>query len=475
MLSLSRSFYVRVFLMFMAGILTLYAFNQTMIAGIAEGEVSRMFRDRVVETSLQWNKDKSLSLDAHTLKETLVDALDGASSDDVMIFTAPIDAAGAYKRDQFFIPDSAGKRTITPAPVTEHFPLISHALVTLGDSQWNATKLIAPSGIIISLVSASAGPRQVDGFLEFRSRMVRKVFPFTLLVTIIVAFVISYRVLAPVRRIQKSLRGMDSRDLGMRMPAQGEVTEFREFIQGFNDMLERLERGFLQASRFSSDAAHELRTPLTIMQGHIERAIIEAEPGSKLQAQLRLVGDEIERLASITQKLLLLAQADAGRLSLDSETINVSELLEEMRLDMAMLEPPLEVRGTIEQALLLNTDRALFQQMLNNLFSNAVKYNEPNGWIDISAWSAQGQLHIRFSNPTQPLSDEFAAKVFERFSRGDESHSRRIDGTGLGLSLCREIAIANGGCLTFRIHEQRTVSVEFIAPLAGASSASVPQ
>ena len=472
MLHLPRSFYAKVFLMFMAGILTLYVFNQTMIAGIAEGEVSRIFHDRVVETSLQWSEDESLSLDADTLKEALMQTLDGAESDEVMVFTAPIDAAGAHQKNQFFIPDSAGKSTVTPGPVTEHFPLISHALVRLNDGEWNATKLIAPGGVIISLVSASAGPRQVDGFLEFRARMVRKVFPFTLLVTIIVAFVISYGVLSPVKRIQKSLRGLDSRDLGTRIPTRGEDNEFREFIQVFNDMLERLERGFLQASRFSSDAAHELRTPLTIMLGTIERAINEAEPGSKLQVQLRSVSDEIERLASITQKLLLLAQADAGRLKMDIETVDVSHLLEEMRLDMAMLEPPLEVRGTVAPMLMLNTDRALFQQMLNNLFSNAVKYNEPGGWIDISAWSANDQLHIRFSNPSQPLSDEFAGKVFERFSLGDASHSRRIDGTGLGLSLSREIAIANGGNLTFSVHAQRTVSVEFTAPLAGAFSES---
>lgn len=471
MLRLVRSFYAKVFLMSMGAIMTLFVFNQSLIGIIVNNEIKNIFRDQVVQTNLQWRARDASWTDPKALQEELLQALENARPDEVMVLGFPLDAADAHKPDQFFIPATLGKSTVVPDPVTEHFPMMSHARVTLGEHEWLATKLIAPDGIIISLVNATASARQLERFLEFRTRMVRKVFPFTLMVTIILALLVSYRVLAPVKRIQTSLRRLDSRDLGVRIGSRGEDKEFSEFIQVFNHMLERLERGFQQASRFSSDAAHELRTPLTIMQGYIERAIAEAEPGSRMQIQLLMVGDEIERLTSITQKLLLLAQADAGHLSMDIETVNVSDALEEMRLDMTMLDPALEIRGKVEKKLMLNTDRALFQQMINNLFSNAVKYNEPGGWIDISAWSAHGQLHVSFSNPSQPLSEEFASKAFERFSRGDASHNRRIDGTGLGLSLSREIAIANKGSLSFQVRQQREVIVEFIAPLTGAASA----
>ena len=114
---------------------------------------------------------------------------------------------------------------------------------------------------------------------------------------------------------------------------------------------------------------------------------------------------------------------------------------------------------------MFETDPALFQQLINNLFTNAIKYNTPNGWVDIAAWSGGNTLHIRLSNPTSSIDTDFASKAFDRFSRGDVSHSRRIDGTGLGLSICREIALAHGGELSFDIFDHTIVTVELTAPL----------
>jgi signal transduction histidine kinase len=79
-----------------------------------------------------------------------------------------------------------------------------------------------------------------------------------------------------------------------------------------------------------------------------------------------------------------------------------------------------------------------------------MKYNLPQGWIDISAGIKDNMIEIALSNPCLPLPDNFSETAFERFYRGDTAHSRKIDGTGLGLSLCREIAIASNGHLNFR-------------------------
>jgi signal transduction histidine kinase len=315
----------------------------------------------------------------------------------------------------------------------------------------------------------------MEDFLEVRMRTIKQIFPFSLAMSILAAFFVTRKTLAPIKRIQASLRAVDTRDLTTRVPHQGEDTEFREFIDVFNNMLARLERGFLQASRFSSDAAHELRTPLTIMQGYVERAIHESEPGSKIQIQLRMISDEIDRLSSITQKLLLLAQADGGQLKLDFEFINVSDVLNELVEDMSLLDPPIITRGKIQKKLMFETDRALFQQLMNNLFTNAVKYNIPEGWIDITAWTEENKLHIRLSNPTDSITEEFASKAFDRFSRGDGAHNRKVDGTGLGLSLCREIAHAHQGELTFNAIDQKMVTVEFTAPLKNSTSSYTNQ
>lgn len=478
MLNLTRSFYAKVCLMFVLTVMALYTLNQSAVTIMGEGEMKRMVSDRLIDTNLRWSQMSTLA-DVDTLRKQLLSAMKGAHADEVMVFASPLsakpDAATGQSGDWFPLPFALDPAAIRHQPPGEHFPLIANAVIHIDDADWHATSLVSSGMQVVSLVKAGVAERYLEEFLDFRHRMISKAMPVTLAVFILCIFFMTRRVLAPIARIQQSLRSLDYRDLSVRMPVDGEDKEFREFIDAFNGMLERLERGFLQASRFSSDAAHELRTPLTIMQGYVERALIESEPGSRQQTQLRLICDEIERLATITQKLLLLAQADAGRLPLDTELVDVSELLEEMRADMAMLEPRLATRGRVEPGLLLLTDLSLFQQMLNNLFSNAVKYNDPDGWIDISAWTADGKLHIRFNNPTSPLPAGFEAKVFERFARGDASHSRRIDGTGLGLALSREIATANGGTLSFSVRHRTEVTVEFVTRLAGAQVPASPK
>jgi len=294
----------------------------------------------------------------------------------------------------------------------------------------------------------------------------KRIIPVITAIVIFSALFLTRKMLEPTYKIQASLKNINSRDLGLRIPTINEDREFVDFINVFNAMLERLEKNFLQASRFSSDAAHELRTPLTIIQGQVERAINEAPAGSTNQIQLTLIADEIQRLSTITQKLLLLSQADAGRLYLDLQSINISDMLNELVSDVSMFEQQLKIKSNIQKKIWFKTDLNLFQQLLNNLLTNALKYNLPNGWIEVTAFTQDDQLHMSFSNPSEGISVESTAQLFERFYRDDSAHNRKIDGTGLGLSICREIAIANKGSLTFDIDANNIVTVKFVAPLA---------
>ena len=470
MFGLSKSFYAKVFLLFIATTLGMYILNQLLVGRIGGDQMRKVFIERQINANLRWAKEPLIEKTDDELKEELLDTIHIARPDEVRIFTAIPETSKSYAFNNLPFIEKFQEIKLAIHESDDETPEIERALITYENAQWNATKLIAPNKIIVTLVNTQAAGRHMEDFLEVRMRTIKQIFPFSLTMSILAAFFVTRKTLSPIKRIQASLRAVDTRDLTTRVPYQGEDKEFREFIDVFNNMLARLERGFLQASRFSSDAAHELRTPLTIMQGYVERAIVETEPGSKIQIQLRLISDEIERLSSITQKLLLLAQADGGQLKLDFEFINVSDMLGELVEDMGLLEPPITTRGKIQKKILFETDRALFQQLLNNLFTNAVKYNVPNGWIDVTAWTEQDNLHIRLSNPTDSISEDFASKAFDRFSRGDGAHNRKIDGTGLGLSLCREITHAHQGKLSFDVIDKHSVTIEFIAPLKNSTS-----
>ncbi|KAB8331589.1 HAMP domain-containing protein [Scytonema tolypothrichoides VB-61278] len=262
------------------------------------------------------------------------------------------------------------------------------------------------------------------------------------------AWAVSGGALRPIRQLTGVIQQVTVKGLDQRIPIGTTDLEFVELIQVFNQMLERLERSFTQASRFSADAAHELKTPLTILQGELERMLQQVDSGSEVQQRLSNLLDEVRRLSGITRKLLLLSLADAGQMKLFLVEVDMSELLMEMVEDVELLAPHLSVQTDIADGLRVQGDRDLLIQVLQNLFSNAIKYNLPNGWIEIHAWQTQTTLHVTIANASKEISVGDRSRIFDRFHRGDPARTRKVEGIGLGLSLAREIARAHRGELT---------------------------
>ena len=261
------------------------------------------------------------------------------------------------------------------------------------------------------------------------------------------AWLISHQALRPIRRLVDSIGEVTAAGLDRRVPTDRETRELEQLIAAFNAMLERLERSFSQASRFSADAAHELRTPLAILQGEIERALQQAESGSDLQGLLSGLLDEVRRLEGISRKLLLLASADAGTLEVAVEPFALTDALDEVVEDIQTLGPDLDLTLAIEPGLVVAADPGLLRQVLQNLASNAIKYNLPRGWIRIEARCRADMVEVDMANASTGIRSTETARIFDRFYRVDTAHNRRIDGLGLGLSLAREIARAHRGDL----------------------------
>ncbi len=305
--------------------------------------------------------------------------------------------------------------------------------------------------------------RVIDGDMTSVRNAFLVAIPFALILISAGAWVLSRRALRPLEKLTTATRQITAQGLDQRLESRGKDREFVELIEVFNGMLERLERSFKQATRFSADAAHELKTPLAILQGQLERAIHQAEDGSALQRELSSILDEVRRLSTISRKLLLLSQADAGRMRVFKEPLDLTATLYDLLEDTQMLAPHLKVSSAIAADLMVQADASLMRQVLHNLISNAIKYNLESGWIHIAARQTAGQLEVSVANasPGIPAGDE--SKLFERFYRADTAHSRQVEGVGLGLSLSREIARAHGGDITFKVVTES--SVEFILTL----------
>ncbi len=272
--------------------------------------------------------------------------------------------------------------------------------------------------------------------------------PLALLVVAIGSWIIASRAISPIRKLTNATRGLSARNLNDRIEQAGEDREFSELIQVFNDMLERLERSFNQATRFSADAAHELKTPLTILQGHLENALQEAPDDSDQQRRLGMLLEETQRLHGITRRLLLLAQADAGQIKVTGKPIRLRKLLAEMVEDFEMQSPKTRYTLAMGEDATVSLDESLVTQILQNLLSNAVKYNDDSDpWVTIGYEVAESELRIDISNGGDGIPESAQERLFERFSRVDTARNRGVDGFGLGLNLSREFARAHGGDL----------------------------
>lgn len=271
--------------------------------------------------------------------------------------------------------------------------------------------------------------------------------PLALTLAALGGWLLSAVTLRPINRLREAMKSMAPAKLDERLSEQGEDQEFAELIRAYNAMLARLERSFQQASRFSADAAHELKTPLTVLRGRIEQARRKATHDD-LRADLSELLDEVGRLSDITRKLLLLAHADAGRLDLHLEPVDLSALLHDLTSDVAMLLDDHVLRFDIEPQLNVRCDLVLLRQLLNNLLGNCVRYSVAQGHLTVSAQRVGAQVVVTLSNTCQALGPTERARLFERFYRGDPAHNRSTEGHGLGLSLALEIARAHGGELT---------------------------
>ncbi|WP_138500442.1 sensor histidine kinase [Nostoc sp. PA-18-2419] len=272
--------------------------------------------------------------------------------------------------------------------------------------------------------------------------------PGALLLVAVGAWLVAGSALYPVGQLTGVIQQVTVQGLDQRIPIGTTDVEFVELIRVFNQMLERLERSFTQASRFSADAAHELKTPLTILQGELERTLQQVEPGSEVQQRLSNLLDEVRRLSGIMRKLLLLSLADAGQMSLYLVEVDMSQLLWEMVEDVELLAPHLSLQTNIPDGLKVQGDRDLLIQVLQNLLSNAIKYNLAHGWIQIHAEQTQTRLCVTITNASIDIPASDRSRLFDRFYRSDPARTRKVEGIGLGLSLAREIVRAHRGDLT---------------------------
>jgi signal transduction histidine kinase len=255
--------------------------------------------------------------------------------------------------------------------------------------------------------------------------------------------------LAPVAGLTHAAQRISAHNLNERLPRTRNGDEIDQLTEVFNSMLGRLEDSFIRIREFTLHASHELKTPLTILCGEAETKMRdESLTPSDLEYHAGQL-EELRRISRIVDGLTLLAKADAGMIPLALTPVRLDELVRDSFADAEILAEPHGIR--VELAACVETtvcgDKHRLRQLLLNLVDNAIKYNQPQGWVIMALQRTGETAEFIITNSSPGISPESLPRVFDRFFRGDPAHSNAVEGCGLGLSIAQWIVSAHYGTI----------------------------
>jgi heavy metal sensor kinase len=255
------------------------------------------------------------------------------------------------------------------------------------------------------------------------------------------------RALKPVDRMTDAARKIGAQHLRDRLDLTGTGDELDRLASTLNEMLGRLDSAFSEMRQFTADASHELQTPLTILRGEIEVALRSPRSIEEYTTILKSALEEIERISSLVEGLLLLARADAGVLKMDQQTVDLARVVDEV-MDrasrLARIKPINLIMGHIEP-LETTGDFAHLKRLALNLVDNGIKYTPSAGIVKVSLENKEGSAVISVEDTGPGIPPDEQPQIFQRFYRSPEARSKSQGGSGLGLSIVKSIAEAHCG------------------------------
>jgi two-component system, OmpR family, sensor histidine kinase BaeS len=224
--------------------------------------------------------------------------------------------------------------------------------------------------------------------------------------------------------------------------------EFFNLGEAFNDMASKIEKNEEIRRSLVADVAHELRTPLAILQGKLE-SIQEGVITPTEETILELT-DEVYRLNRLVRDLQQLSLAEAGKLSLNIQPVDIHRLIDRICHQFQLLADEKEIELRFDkiqpQKLMLDADR--ITQVIVNLVGNALRHTPAKGIVEISTQIQKNSFLIRVADTGQGIPEDILPHIFDRFYKRDTSRTRNDSGTGLGLSIAKGFVEVQGGIIT---------------------------
>ena len=283
----------------------------------------------------------------------------------------------------------------------------------------------------------------VDESVDSLRNLLLLMVPIVLILCVGGGYLLAGRALRPIESVTEELDAIGPTNLSSRLTVPPVADEVARLTQEINSLLERLERASATERRFASDAAHELRTPLSVLRTGLEVALARDRSPDENRAALGAAHREALSLCRIADELLMLSRLN-GEVMVDRRRLNLRALLSEIAGTVGPLAQAREIKLTVDahEDVFVNGNEGHLRRLIVNLLDNALTFTPAGGSIDVGLKSDANRAIIRVADTGEGIHPAELPHIFDRFFRGAGSAG---EGSGLGLSLCREIARAHGG------------------------------
>lgn len=280
-------------------------------------------------------------------------------------------------------------------------------------------------------------------------------------IVVIAGFAVSTAFVRPFRRLTKSIKDVQD-GYEADFISVNSYSETETMSAACDEMLRRLQTLDESCQEFVSNVSHELKTPLTSMKVLADSLMGQEDIPVELYREFMTdIGAEIDRENKIINDLLSLVKMDKSAGNINITSVQINELLERIMKRLRPIAQKQNVELVMEsfRPVVAEVDEVKLTLALTNLIENAIKYNNPDGWVHVSLNADHQNFFVTVEDNGIGIPKEAQNRIFERFYRVDKSHSREIGGTGLGLAIARNAIIMHRGAI--KVHSMEGEGTTF--------------